>query len=483
MHGQDILPSLERCDMKTSGATFSPANLSPLYEVHVNGQPRTVRACRVSDNLDANGNLVPMEERQKEKARAAAFCSFNLPEPVEVAIKVKGCTLRSALVRPLRMGIAPKIDGNTLRFRLDRPCKLSVEPNGSLAEPLFLFAGGPPPACPSPDAPGVRYFGPGEHALGLHHLSSGETLFLDEDAVVYGQIRGQCVEHVRIVGRGILDLGRAPGQYDNPKCNEYGICGCGLSFSGCRDIVIEGVHIIDAPGWTIQLIHCDNIRIADTRIITWRGNGDGIDLCSCENSIVEDCFLRTFDDALVIKGLTDLCYPAANGKFLPDGKRKNARNLIFRDCVIWLDIAHAVEIGLETRCPEISDILFQRMDIIHCLHISALDIESGDSATIRNVVFEDISIEDARCQKLIRVCTKPTYTTADECRGPIRDVVFRRVQVHGPCPPSWINGENERASVSEVSFDNVRINGVMVRDEGSLGLLVEGAVDGVRFRC
>src|SRR6185295_5090858 len=74
---------------------------------------------------------------------------------------------------------------------------------------LYLFADAPPVALPAENAPGVRYFAPGEiHDAGLIELKSGDTLIIPEGAVVCGQIHVVDAKDIRILGNGVL-MGRS----------------------------------------------------------------------------------------------------------------------------------------------------------------------------------------------------------------------------------------------------------------------------------
>ena len=57
------------------------------------------------------------------------------------------------------------------------------------------------------------YFGPGEHDVGRIVPKSGQTIYIDSGAVVYGEIFAWDVENVTIAGRGILDHSKMqPGE-------------------------------------------------------------------------------------------------------------------------------------------------------------------------------------------------------------------------------------------------------------------------------
>ncbi|MDA0841650.1 MAG: glycosyl hydrolase family 28 protein [Planctomycetota bacterium] len=458
---------------------------STLYTVTVNGKPVFVYPCTVGTIADDKGELLPNRHAVK-KAESAAFCVFDFKGEVDVAATVHGpqlhLPLKSAIVRPLRQKIAPELEDNTIRFRLASPCKLSVEPNGSVVAPLFIFANSLETDCPKPDDPNVKYFSPGVHTLGFHDkVESNTTFYIAGGAVVYGHLWGDGVKNVRILGRGVLDCSRSPGEGSAWDArNEFGMNRRQIRFFKSKDIFIEGIVMLDSPSWGIELTHCDDVTVRNVKIITWRGACDAIDVCSSENVAVDDCFVRTHDDSLNVKGLTDLCYPAnADGSWSPAGVRKPARNIRFTNCVVWNDRAHALMIGPETRTSAITNVLYRGIDIIHALSVDVLGIYSSDSAEISNIRYEDIRIEDPRCQTLFSIRVHPTYVTADPNCGPVSNVVYKDIQVttHGPLY-SGICGDKEK--ISGLTFENIRINGELMKNTEQMKLISRGQVEDVK---
>ena len=459
---------------------------SPLYRVTVNGKPVFVYPCQVGTIADEQGKLIPNRHELKTPA-PAAFCTFDFSGEVEVVVTVHGpplhLPLRSVTVRPLRHDVQAKVEDSTLRFRLKQPCKLSVEPNGSVVAPLFIFANAPEERRPSPDDPKVRYFSPGVHTLGFHdQVESGTTIYIAGGAVVYGNIWGDQVSNIKVVGRGILDSSRCPGEEAGWGARtEYGANARQMRWYKSRDVVVDGIIMLDSPQWAIELTHCDKVTIRNVKIITWRGACDAIDVCSCEDVLVDDCFVRTHDDSLNVKGLTDLCYPAdKDGRWSPAGVRKPARNIRFTNCVVWNDRAHALMVGPETRATKITDVLFRGIDLIHALSVDAVGVYSGDAAEISNVRYEDLRIEAPRCMTLFNVRVHPTYVTADPKCGPVRNVLFRDVDVTtAGLLYSALCGD--KAESAGVTFENIRINGQVAHNAKEMKLHTRGQVEDVRF--
>jgi len=462
---------------------------SPLYTVTVNGRPVFVYPVTVGDIVDPVTGQTDDDPPETTDPKPAAFCYFDFSGgPVEIEVTVKPIETRpiveSIVVRPFRHKILPEVKDSTCRFTLAEPAKLSVEPNGNVWAPLFIFAGRPVPNPPVEGHPTItRYFGPGVHMAGMIEPKSNEKIYLAGGAVVYGQLNLQKAENVHIFGRGILDASKAPRKGAKPNRNEYGQHSPLARVHFCNKIRIEGIHLIDSPAWTVQATHSDDVEIDDVRLVNWRENGDGIDIVSCERARVTDCFLRTWDDALLVKGLTDLLYPQLErGGWSPAGVRKPCRDVVFERCVVWTDRAQVLHLGLETRTTEICDITWRDIDVIHALHLGLCSIRNGDAATVHDLLFDNIRVEDARCRYRSEIATEETYVTADDYRGPVDRIVFRNIDVTSEkLPPSDIRAENAAARIADVRFENIRFNGKRIADAAGLALRVGRHVENVRF--
>lgn len=93
----------------------------------------------------------------------------------------------------------------------------------------------------------------------------------------------------------------------------------------CKNVLIEGVRIIDSPMWEVHPVECDNVIVRKVHIATHGPNNDGCDPESCKDVLIEDCYFDTGDDCIAIKsGRND------------DGRRLNipSENVIIRNCVM-----------------------------------------------------------------------------------------------------------------------------------------------------
>jgi len=69
----------------------------------------------------------------------------------------------------------------------------------------------------------------------------------------------------------------------------------------CRNVLIEGVRIVNSPMWEIHPVLCRNVTIRGVSVVTHGPNNDGCDPESCTDVLIEDCLFDTGDDCIAIK--------------------------------------------------------------------------------------------------------------------------------------------------------------------------------------
>jgi len=418
----------------------------------------------------------------------AAFASFSFAQRVHVAVTPERAFSRVD-IRPKHQGVTFAVENGTIRFDLDEPCQLSIELDGDIERPLLLFANPLEKKVPKPNDKGVHYFGPGRvHEAGEIMLKSGETLYIAGGAVVRGRVRAEGARNVKVCGRGVLD-----GSHRDYKTQM-------LKFSECTNVDLEGTTILNSYGWTVVPVKSDNVRIENVKIVGWRDNDDGVDIVGCHNLVIVDSFLRTKDDCIAVK--------ASPGYFKGgESGLRNVKNVAVVNSVLWnAEWGNAMEIGFELQTDSISDVVFKDCDIIHVERGGTFTIHNGDWATVENIRFEDIRVEDSR-EKLIefriglsiysgdcpqeyhrqnpqRKCSPLGQWMAvadDELevyagkRGHIRNIHFKNIEVTGPNPPkSFLIGYDEgEHSVQNVIIENLRINGVRVENADEANMVIE----------
>ena len=389
--------------------------------------------------MNASGGVyVPMK---------SSMAAFDFAGRVEVEVTSRRA-IESARVRPLSFAIRPAVRGRALTFTLDRPRNLSIEVNGDIFGNLQLFANPLEANRPDPKDPGVIYFGPGIHVLrggekrNALLVPRGKTVYLAGGAIVRGNIICRGVENVRILGRGMVEQSARKGG---------GSVHCGNS----RHVEISGIF---TPGCFTG--GSRDVRITGVKCISYLGNGDGMEVISSSDVVIDGVFNRNSDDCITVYG--------PRSHFTGP-----AKDVIVRNSTLWADVAHPILIGTHGSTPHpqtLENLTFRNLDILdhnetQIDYQGCLALNAGDSNLIRNVRFEDIRVEDFRRGQLLnlRVFFNRKYCTSPG-RG-IENVTFQNVTYTGRhAEQSHIIGYDDARAVRNIRFKNLVINGTRISD-------------------
>jgi hypothetical protein len=400
---------------------------SPVYVAHV----RAIEAVRTPQT--------PEVETDGE----ASFTSFDFSGAVAITI-TSSQAVTAAKVLPTSYGIKPKISGNKVTFTISQPEQLTLEVNGDWNNSLHLFANPVESNAPSPNDPNVIYFGPGRHEIESLKVGSGQTLYLAGGAVVYGKptpghehepivsVEGS---NIKVRGRGILDGSMYPKR--TAATNLLKVRG--------DNIDVEGVVLRDSSDWTVPVAGAKHVKISNIKIFGWRGNSDGIDVNNSQDVEISNSFIRTFDDLVVIK--------------TKDPNGQETKDVLVKHMVLWNEIAHALSLGAEMRRP-VENITFTDCDVIHSMDREwVLRIFHTDAAPVRNVVFQNIRIEQDR--RFISLWINTASWGRDMDRGHIDDVTFRNIETVRPTSenPIQLMGFDTSHAINDVRFEKIIVDG------------------------
>lgn len=403
--------------------------LSADYQVRIGQHTVDVYTARVLDP--------PFAGKGKDYGGPYSFCGFDVKGAVDVRISSTN-SLRNTIVRPTSLNMKTRLeDDHTLVLSLSGPSKLSIEPDGKRG-PLLLFANPVEKKPPKQGAAEVIYFGPGVHKPGRIVVTNNQTLYLAGGAVVKGGIEAQG-ENIRIRGRGILD-GSDWEWTKGPTPFVVGIRGTNVEVS---DITIRG-----AWHWTIVPRNSQNVIVRNVKLCGARvQNDDGINPCNSRDVVITDCFIRTDDDCVALKGL-DL-----NGA-------SNVERIRVENCTLWCDRARIFLLGHESRAPFMRDIRLHDLDIIH-FSMTAFLFEPGEEMQLQDVKVENVRVNGEGQGELIRLRPVVNQYMHNKVPGYIRNVAFRKLTVSGKPGPYrvQVSGADQQHDIRGVSFQNVQILG------------------------
>jgi len=436
--------------------------LSDEYEVSVEGQKVDVYTARTLDP--------PFAGKQWDFGGPYAFASFDMSGRVVVRITSKR-SLKNVVIRPQSKEIKPVLEdagspnareekNHAMTLTLDRPQKLSIEPEGKKA-PLLLFANPLETYVPKPDDPNVIFFGPGLHKPEKIVLKSNQTLYLAGGAVVKAEVLAEGV-NIRIRGRGILD----GSDWEWRK----GPVGNLIAIRNSRDIEVSGITLRGSSHWTIvprnsQQVTIRNVKLCNSRV----QNDDGINPCNSQDVLITDCFIRSDDDCVALKGLD---FSAENS---------NVENIVVENSTLWCDRARIFLLGHESRAEFMRNIIIRNLDIIH-FSMTPFLFEPGEDMRLENITVEDVRIHGEGQREFIRLRPVVNQYMRKEVPGFIRNVWFRNVTLQGK-PGEYlvqVIGADAEHDVRDVTFEGVSILGSELTDD-STGVRVEENAKGIRF--
>lgn len=446
--------------------TFLPLNDD--YDVTLDGRKVEVRACRES-RIPFN-RYWPGRQRPLDQTERASYLAFEAEGAVVCTVKPKRKSTK-AVVRPFSAGVRPVLaDDGTISFSLPKPGYYVLEAGGQ-HKALHIFMESP---RTFPERGGATLcYGPGMHIAGLVRLKSYDRVYIDRDAIVFGCFTGENVEGVKIFGHGVIDGRVCERVFEGGYTPMQQSC---LRFHGSRGIEIDGPILMDSPCWVLACFDCEDVDIRHVKIVgQWRYNTDGIDICNSRRVTIRDCFVRAFDDAMVIKGV-------------PPYKDKAVEDITVERCVLWCGWGNTVEPGVETWAPHFRNIRFSDCDLIRNSR-NALNVSAGGSAPMENFLFEDIRVEmqadglpeilqrsedqkydsaDSRSfPTLVKVDNKQYVKIEGEPLGHVRNCTFRNIEVFvepGVPPPSIrvmsrTPPGGEMRPFENVMFEGFSING------------------------
>ncbi len=389
-------------------------------------------------------------EVDMDNVQKASMVQFDMGSPVEVMVKKNNGTIQDVQIRPLVHNIKHIQQGNTITFTLEQPKYLSVEFNGDRLHNLHLFANPLETEVPKRGDKNVMYFGPGIHRPndlpGLEiHVPSNTTVYLAPGAVVKAKLTLNCVENVRVIGRGILD---------HPQR--------GVEIRDSKNITIDGITVLNPDHYTVYGGASSELTIKNLKAFSCKGWSDGIDLMSCTDVTINNVFLRNSDD----------CLAFYNHRWNYWG---DTRNFTVENAVLWADVAHPINIGGhgddESESGElVENLTFRNIDILEqdeddpCYQ-GCISISCGDKNTVRKLLFEDIRVESIQEGRLFHLTT---YFNEKYNKAPgngIEDITFRNITYNGYGEnPSLIQGYDAKRMTQRITFENVMINGQKMKD-------------------
>ena len=420
---------------------------SELYSVRIDGTERDVYHTEFFDFVYA----------VKEK------------EEINVEIEVSK-PFEKVVIRPYSSKVNFKTENTKITFSMTGKERAIVELDDALESPLYILLG---EYIPCPEKADYVFESGKAYNIGALELTSNQVVYIEEGAVVSGYFKSRMADNIKICGNGIV-YGGNWHKWDENSGEQLIVPVLG------ENIEIRGITLLDGGSWHIVPVACKNVLIEDVNILGKVITGDGIDIVGCENVTIRNCFIRANDDCISVKAV----------EFQDPSGCTDVKNILVENCLFWnAEFGNTLEIGYETRCDEISDIIFKNCDIVHCQYEGnqsggVLTIHNADRAEVHDIYYENIRIEDAQ-EKFIDIKTLDSKYSKDRERGMIHDIYFKNIEiVDGVFPVSIIRGyemKNEICRPHGLYFENVVVHDKKIETVNDMRMVVELSND-IEFR-
>ena len=243
----------------------------------------------------------------------------------------------------------------------------------------------------------------------------------------------------------------------------------------CRNVLIEGVTIVNSPMWEIHPVLCTNVTVRNVTIRTHGPNNDGCDPESCRDVLIEGCEFDTGDDCIAIKSGRNA-----------DGRRIGVptENVVVRDCRMK-DGHGGVTIGSEIS-GGVRHVYVERCTMDSPELDRALRFKNN---ALRGGVLEHVYMRDVVVGQVADAVLSVDLYYEEGRNGPfepvVRDVELLRVTSR-KSPYALYMRAYERSTIADVRVLDCRFDGVAKGSvtEGVRGLVLRGTtVNGQEVRA
>lgn len=350
--------------------------------------------------------------------------------PVTIELQVADSQEVTAVkILPERRDVEATLSENKITFSVSAYGNYTVALNGEAVSPFTLFVQKAVTEEAFPDGMKVRKYPKGFHFVESIELTANTVLYLESGAYLYALppspvespvidvdstgkprykafIRADGGENIQIIGDGAyLDFAGLDWHARDP-----------ISIKNCKNVLVQGVTIVNAPQWNFTAMACDNLTVDAIKIFGYRTNSDGIEIVDCKNTTIKNCFVRSGDDLYGVKSMST---------------GLGCNHVLFEDNVAWPDKVRGFGVMHETQ-SDISDITFRRCDVLFRYsdwmdELGSLAVVVGDSGTISNITFEDIEIYHDVRYPVVLGFKKDEFSSAG-AYGKIENITFRNVK-------------------------------------------------------
>lgn len=258
---------------------------------------------------------------------------------------------------------------------------------------------------------GTVFFPAGKYLSGTLFLKDHVSIYLDAGSVLLGStnledypvtickyrsytdnyterslIHAERVQHVSILGRGIVDgQGAVFARLQTRADPAYKKRPYLFRFIECKNVMVRGVTIVNSPMWVQHYLACEDVVIDGIRVNSEvAGNNDGIDIDSCDGVRIANCNIRSGDDSIVLKATS----------------ARPCKDVVVTNCVLS-SRCNAFKLGTESN-GGFENITFSN-SAIHNTGNAAVTLQMVDGGRLQRVCVNNIVIKNCGTAIFVRL--------------------------------------------------------------------------------
>jgi hypothetical protein len=220
-----------------------------------------------------------------------------------------------------------------------------------------------------------------------------------------------------------------------------------IAIRNSTDIEVNGITLRGSSHWTIvprnsQRVTIRNVKLCNSRV----QNDDGINPCNSQDVLITDCFIRSDDDCVALKGLD---YSAPNS---------NVERITVENSILWCDRARIFLLGHESRAAFMRSVTLRNLDIVH-FSMTPFLLEPGEDMRLEDITIEDIRIHGEGQKEFVRLRPVVNQYMHKKVPGFIRNVRFHNITIYGQTGDYLlqIQGADAEHNVRDITFENISI--------------------------
>ncbi|KAM3244304.1 hypothetical protein ACQJBY_055938 [Aegilops geniculata] len=218
-----------------------------------------------------------------------------------------------------------------------------------------------------------------------------------------------------------------------------------------KDIVITNITLLNSPFWHFHPYDCTNVTVSDVTIlapISGAPNTDGIDPDSCEDVLIENCYISVGDDAIAIKSGWDQ-YGIAYGR--------PSSNILIRNVTVRSLVSAGISIGSEMS-GGVANITVDNVRIWDSRRGVRIKTAIGRGGYIRNISYSNITFANVRAGIVIKVdYNEHADDGYDRNAFPdITGISFKKIHGWGVRVPVRAHGSNY-IPIKDITFQDMSV--------------------------